>query len=407
MSKTTNKFSPEVRERAVRWSSTIRAAWIAMAGGDVDLGEDRLRAADSERLGQEGRESIAASVQASRARWPSGMKALERENRELRQANEILRKASAIFCDGGVRPPVEVMVNFIDDLAVRMGSNRSARCCRSPLPPTMNNRAKRADPARLSDRAKRDEALRPEIQRVIDANWQVYGVRKIWRQLRREGFDVARCTVARLMKSMSIQGIIRGKPQKTTIPDNKLPCPLDKVNRQFRVPAPNMLWVSDFTYVATWKGFAYVAFVIDAYARKFRRLARQHLTSCRVRARCLEQAVHERRPVKGMGLVHHSDRGSRSQAHLSIKYTERLAEAGIEPSVGSVGNSYDNALAETINGLFKAEVIHRRGPWRSFEAVEYATLEWVDWFKQSPPARADREHSARRGRSKLLCRSGN
>lgn len=161
--------------------------------------------------------------------------------------------------------------------------------------------AKRADPTRLSDRAKRDEALRPEIQRVFDANWQVYGVRKVWRQLRREGFDVARCTVARLMKSMGIQGIIRGKPHKTTIPDKKLPCPLDKVNRQFRVPAPNMLWVSDFTYVATWKGFAYVAFVIDAYARRIvgplsadlampNRLpvngTGQHLPSCRVRPGC-------------------------------------------------------------------------------------------------------------------------
>lgn len=172
---------------------------------------------------------------------------------------------------------------------------------------------------------------------------------------------------------MGIQGIIRGKPHKTTVSDKKAPCPLDRVNRQFRVPAPNMLWVSDFTCVATWKGFAYVAFVIDAYARK--------IVGWRVSASAhagfvldaLEQAVHERRPTKAMGLVHHSDRGSQ---YLSIKYTERLGEAGIEPSVGSVGDSYDNALAETINDLFKAEVIHHRGPWRNFEAVEYATLEW-------------------------------
>ncbi len=175
------------------------------------------------------------------------------------------------------------------------------------------------------------------------------------------------------MKSMGIQGIIRGKPHKTTIPDKKLPCPLDKVNRQFRVPAPNMLWVSDFTYVATWKGFAYVAFVIDAYARRIVGWRVSTSPHAGFVLDALEQAVHERRPVKGAGLVHHSDRGSQ---YLSIKYTERLAEAGIEPSVGSVGDSYDNALAETINGLFKAEVIHRRGPWRSFEAVEYATLEW-------------------------------
>jgi putative transposase len=272
---------------------------------------------------------------------------------------------------------------------------------------------RRADPARLSDRAKRDEELRPQIQRVFDANWQVYGVRKVWRQLRREGFDVARCTVARLMKAMGIQGVIRGKPQKTTIPDKKLPCPLDKVNRQFRVPAPNMLWVSDFTYVATWKGprhghsdqwrshgSIYVAFVIDAYARRIVGWRVSTTPHAGFVLDALEQAVHERRPVKGMGLVHHSDRGSQ---YLSIKYTERLADAGIEPSVGSVGDSYDNALAETINGLFKAEVIHRRGPWRSFEAVEYATLEWVDWFNNRrllepigniPPAEAEANYYA-------------
>ena len=287
------------------------------------------------------------------------------------------------------------MVKFIDD---HRGAHGVEPICEMlPIAPATyyEHLAKRANPARLSDRAKRDEALRPEIQRVFDANWQVYGVRKVWRQLRREGFDVARCTVARLMKSMGIQGIIRGKPQKTTIPDKKLPCPLDKVNRQFRVPAPNLLWVSDFTYVATWKGFVYVAFVIDAYARRIVGWRVSTSPHAGFVLDALEQAVHERRPVKGMGLVHHSDRGSQ---YLSIKYTERLAEAGIEPSVGSVGDSYDNALAETINGLFKAEVIDRRGPWRNFEAVEYATLEWVDWFNNRrllepigniPPAEAE------------------
>ena len=212
---------------------------------------------------------------------------------------------------------------------------------------------------------------------MFEQNRRVYGVRKVWRQLRREGFDVARCTVARLMKSMGIQGIIRGKPHRTTILDKKAPCPLDKVNRQFRVPAPNMLWVSDFTYVATWKGFVYVAFVIDAYARRIVGWRASTSAQTGFVLDALEQAVHDQRPTKAMGLVHHSDRGSQ---YLSIRYTERLGEAGIEPSVGSVGDSYDNALAETINGLYKAEVIHRRGPWRSFEAVEYATLEWVDWF---------------------------
>jgi putative transposase len=237
--------------------------------------------------------------------------------------------------------------------------------------------AKRADPARRSDRARRDEDLRPEIRRVLEGNWSVYGVRKVWRQLRREGFDVARCRVARLMKGMDIQGIIRGKPHKTTIPDKKQPCPLDQVNRQFRAPAPNMLRVGDFTSVATWKGFVYGVFVLDAYARRIVGWRVSTSAHAGFVLDALEQAVRQRCPAKGRGLVPRSDRGSQ---YLSIRYTERLAEAGIEPSVGSVGDSYDNALAETINGLFKAEVIQRRGPWRSVMAVEYATLERVDWF---------------------------
>ncbi|SFJ29118.1 Transposase InsO and inactivated derivatives [Albimonas pacifica] len=204
-------------------------------------------------------------------------------------------------------------------------------------------------------------------------------MRKVWRQLRREGFDVARCTVARLMKDLGLKGVIRGKPHRTTVQDKAAPCPLDRVNRQFRVPAPNMLWVSDFTYVATWQGFVHVAFVIDAFARRIVGWRVSRTAHAGFVLDALEQAVHQRRP--GAGLVHHSDRGSQ---YLSIRYTERLAEVGIEPSVGSVGDSYDNALAETINGLFKAEVIHRRGPWRSSEAVEFATLEWVDWFNNRP-----------------------
>jgi len=287
------------------------------------------------------------------------------------------------------------MVGFID--AHRGTHGVEPICSLLPIAPSTyyDHLAKRSDPARLSDRARRDAALQPEIRRVFEANYQVYGVRKVWRQLRREGFEVARCTVGRLMKIMGIQGVIRGKPHRTTIQDKKQPCPLDKVNRQFRVPAPNMLWVSDFTYVATWKGFAYVAFVIDAYARKIVGWRVSTTAHAGFVLDALEQAVHDRRPAKGMGLVHHSDRGSQ---YLSIRYSERLAEAGIEPSVGSVGDSYDNALAETINGLFKAEVIHRRGPWRSFEAVEYATLEWVDWFNNRrllepigniPPAEAE------------------
>jgi transposase InsO family protein len=176
---------------------------------------------------------------------------------------------------------------------------------------------------------------------------------------------------------MGLKGVVRGKPAKTTISDKAAPCPLDRVNRQFQAPAPNVLWVSDFTFVATWKGFVYVAFVIDTFARRIVGWRVSRTAHADFVLDALEQALHDRQPFAGSGLVHHSDRGSQ---YVSIRYTERLAEAGIEPSVGSVGDSYDNALAETINGLFKTEVIHRRGPWQSFEAVEFATLEWVDWF---------------------------
>jgi putative transposase len=269
------------------------------------------------------------------------------------------------------------MIAFIDDH--RQAHGVEPICKVLPIAPSTYHAyiAKRADPSRLSARARRDAALKDEVQRVFEANFRVYGVRKVWRQLQREGFEVARCTVARLMKAMGFEGIIRGKPIRTTVSDKAAPCPLDHVNRQFHVPAPNMLWVSDFTYVATWAGFVYVAFVIDTYARRIVgwRVSRTAHASFVLDA--LEQALHDRRPIHRGGLVHHSDRGSQ---YVSIRYTERLAEAGVEPSVGSIGDSYDNALAETINGLYKAEVIHRRGPWRSFEAVEFATLEWVDWF---------------------------
>jgi transposase InsO family protein len=280
-------------------------------------------------------------------------------------------------------------------------------CKHLPIAPSTfyDHMAKRANPDLLSDRAKRDKTLRPEIERVWEQNYKVYGVRKVWHQMRREGFDVARCTVARLMKDLGLEGIIRGKKHRTTIPDKSQPCPLDKVNRQFKAPAPNMLWVSDFTYVATWQGFVHVAFVIDAFARRIVGWRVSRTAHAGFVLDALEQAVHQRQP--GSGLVHHSDRGSQ---YLSIRYTERLAEAGIEPSVGSVGDSYDNALAETINGLFKAEVIHRRGPWRSFDAVEFATLEWVDWFNNRrllepigniPPAEAEANFYAALERSDM------
>ena len=194
---------------------------------------------------------------------------------------------------------------------------------------------------------------------------------------------------------MGLQGAVRGRKVRTTIPDPAAACPLDRVNRQFKAARPNALWVSDFTYVATWSGFVYVAFVVDAYARRIVGWRVSRTAQAGFVLDALEQALHDRRPAQSGGLVHHSDRGSQ---YLALRYTERLAEAGIAPSVGSVGDSYDNALAETINGLFKAEVIHRRGPWRSFEAVEFATLEWVDWFNNRrllepignvPPAEAE------------------
>jgi putative transposase len=260
--------------------------------------------------------------------------------------------------------------------------------------------ARRADPGRLPARARRDAALKVAIRRVFEENFRVYGVRKVWRQLDREGIGAARCTVARLMRAVGLQGAIRGKPVRTTVSNKAAPCPLDRVNRQFRARCPNALWVSDFTYVATWSGFVYVAFVVDAYARRIVGWRASRTAHAGFVLDALEQALHERRPVQGGGLVHHSDRGVQ---YVSIRYTERLAEASIEPSVGSVGDWYDNALAETINGLFKAEVIHRRGPWRSFEAVEFATLEWVDGFNTRrllepignlPPAEAEARYYA-------------
>jgi len=292
------------------------------------------------------------------------------------------------------------MIAFIDEHRALDGVEPI--CKVRPIAPSTYDAhaAWRADPGRLPARARRDAALEVEIRRVGEANLRVYGVRKVWRQLGREGITVARCTVARLMRTMGLHGVIRGKPVRTTVSNKAAPCPLDRVNRPFRAPRPNALWVSDFTYVATWSGFVYVAFVIDAYARRIVGWRVSRTAQAGFVLDALEQALHERRPVQDGKLVHHSDRGVQ---YVSIRYTERLAEAGIEPSVGSVGDSYDNALAETINGLYKAEVIHRRGPWRSFEAVEFATLEWVDWFNNrrllepighGPPAEAEAAYYA-------------
>ena len=286
------------------------------------------------------------------------------------------------------------MIAFIDDHRDIYGVEPVCRVL--PIAPSTYHAhvAQRADPAKASPRARRDMTLMVQIRRVHEENFDVYGARKVWRQLGREGVVVARCTVERLMRGMGLRGIVRGKETRTTIADKALPCPADKVNRQFRAPRPNVLWVSDFTYVATWQGFVYVAFVIDVFARRIVGWRVSRTAHAAFVLDALEQALHDRRPTKG-GLTHHSDRGSQ---YVSICYAERLLEAGIEPSVGSVGDSYDNALAETVIGLFKTEVIYRRGPWRTLQAVEYATLEWVDWYNtrrllepigNMPPAEAE------------------
>jgi transposase InsO family protein len=267
------------------------------------------------------------------------------------------------------------MVMFIDDHRTIYGVEPICRVL--PIAPSTyyEHKACEVDPARLSRRAKRDAKLRLEIRRVHKKNFGVYGARKVWRQLRREKIEVARCTVERLMREMGLRGAVRGRTFKTTIPDEFAALPLDRVDRDFRATRPNQFWVADLTYVATWRGFVYVAFVIDVFSRQI--VGWRASTSLRtdLALDALEQAIYDREITDE--LVHHSDRGSQ---YVSIRYTERLAEAGIEPSVGSRGDSYDNALAESVIGLFKTEVIRRRGPWRHLEAVEFATLEWVDWF---------------------------
>jgi transposase InsO family protein len=295
------------------------------------------------------------------------------------------------------------MVQFIDQHRSEYGVEPI--CAQLPIAPSTyyECKARQADPARLPERVRRDAELGREIRRVHEANFRVYGARKVWRQLGRENVVAARCTVERLMKSLGLRGVVRGRRCRTTIADDAAERPLDRVNRQFKASRPNELWVADFTYVATWSGFVYVAFVIDVFARRIIgwRVARAMRTDLVLDA--LEQALWSRVDVRGV--VHHSDRGGQ---YLSIRYSERLTEAGVESSVGSVGDSYDNELAETIIGLFKTEVIHHRGPWRSVDAVEYATLEWVDWFNNRrllesigniPPAELEMQYLRQRSES--------
>ena len=294
------------------------------------------------------------------------------------------------------------MLAFIDRHRERYGVEPI--CAVLPIAPSTYyaHKAREANPERWPPRAKRDAQLRIEIRRIWEENFKVYGVRKVWRQLGREGIDVARCTVARLMRELGLRGVVRGRPVKTTKAAEDLARPLDRVKRNFKANRPNALWVSDLTYVATGYGFSYVAFIIDAYARRIVGWRVSKSLSTDLALDALEQALYARLRGRAEDLVHHSDRGVQ---YLSIRYTERLAEVGIEPSVGSVGDSYDNALAESVIGLYKTELIRQRGPWWDVEAVEFATLAWVDWFNHRrllessgyrPPAEVEAEYDEQR-----------
>ena len=373
-----SRYSPEVRERAVRLvrehGAEHPSEWAAIESiaGKLGCTAETLRKWVRQAERDTGLRGGLTTAERQRT------KELEREVRELKRINEILRKASAYFCAGGARPPTEVMVQFIDDHRDAYGVE--SICTVVPIAPSTYfwHKARHADPTRRSARVQRDDEWRREIQRVWDDNQQVYGPRKVWRQLRREGHRVARCTVGRLMRAMGLRGAVRGRAWVTTTQaDRGADRPVDLVDRHFVATRPNQLWVSDFTYVATWRGFVYVAFVIDVFARRI--VGWRVSTSLRTDfvLDALEQAIYDRRGDGAGDLVHHSDRGTQ---YLSMRYTERLADAGIALSVGSRGDAYDNALAETIIGLFKTEVIRRRGPWRHIDAVEFATLAWVDWF---------------------------
>jgi transposase InsO family protein len=294
------------------------------------------------------------------------------------------------------------MVRYIDEQKNRFGVEPI--CDVLPIAPSTyyEQKARERNPDRRPARSVRDDALKPEIQRVFDENFRVYGAHKVWTQLNREGLRVARCTVERLMKALGLRGVVRGKTFKTTIPDELADRRQDRVNRTFTVSRPNALWVADLTYVATWRGLVFVAFVIDAFARRIVGWRVSSSLRSDIALDALEQALYDRRFADGEELIHHSDHGVQ---YVSIRYTERLAEAGIEPSVGSVGDSYDNALAETIIGLFKTEVIRQQGPWRGIDAVELATLAWVDWFNNRrllepignmPPAEKEDEYYRQR-----------
>nr|WP_156916864.1 IS3 family transposase [Leisingera aquimarina] len=381
---TKQRFTPaypaELRERGVRLFRENRgdyasdtAAYKAIAP-KLGCSPDSLRVWCQQAERDAGQRGGLTSAEKDR------IKELEREVRELRQANEILKKASALFRCGGARPPVPQMIAFIDD---QRGVHGVGPICRvlGIAPSTFYAfKAVERDPDLASDRARQDRLDMAAIKRAFDGSRGRYGARKVWHQLRREGRDIARCTIERLMKVMGLQGVVRGKKVTTTNPDTAQPCPDDKVNRAFVADMPNQLWVSDFTYVSSWQGMVYVAFVIDVFARRIVgwRVSTSMTTGFVLDA--LNQAICQRAPSEADKLIHHSDRGSQ---YLSIRYTERLAEAGIDTSVGSVGDSYDNALAESTIGLFKTEVIKFLGPWKSVGQVEWETLKWVDWYNKN------------------------
>ncbi|WXP51089.1 IS3 family transposase (plasmid) [Escherichia coli] len=397
------RFSPEVRQRAARmvlesqgeydsqWATICSIApkigctpetlrvWVRQHERDTGGGDGGLTTAERQRL-----------------------KELERENRELRRSNDILRQASAYFGEGGVRPPLEKMMPLLDKLREQYGVG--PLCSELHIAPSTyyHCQQQRHHPDKRSARAQRDDWLKKEIQRVYDENHKVYGVRKVWRQLLREGIRVARCTVARLMAVMGLAGVLRGKKVRTTI-SRKAVAAGDRVNRQFVAERPDQLWVADFTYVSTWQGFVYVAFIIDVFAGYIVgwRVSSSMETTFVLDA--LEQVLWARRPS---GTVHHSDKGSQ---YVSLAYTQRLKEAGLLASTGSTGDSYDNAMAESINGLYKAEVIHRKS-WKNRAEVELATLTWVDWYNNrrllerlghTPPAEAEKAYYASIGNDNL------
>ena len=287
------------------------------------------------------------------------------------------------------------MIDFIEDSRETFGVEPICKALQFAPSTYYDRRAILRDPERASRRAKSDAAMSLRIDGAWEDNRKLYGARKIWHVLRRDGQDVARCTVERLMRALGIRGVVRGKRVVTTNPDTSLPCPDDKVNRIFKADRPNKLWVSDFTYVPTWSGTVYVAFVIDVFARRIVGWRVSTSMTTKFVLDALDQAIWQRKTLDNKSLVHHSDRGSQ---YLSIKYTERLAQAEIDLSVGTVGDAYDNALAECVIGLFKTEVINQIGPWKSMREVEWETLKWVDWYNNRrllgpigyvPPAEAE------------------